>query len=145
MVRVVFDTVVFVRGLINPHGVWGRLIFESSASYVLFLSRPLLQETLEVVERPLLRQKYRAVVGRGMVQLLDILAQADVVEIGEIEAISRDPKDNQVLATAKAARAQYLVSEDQDLLVLSEYGGTKIVSVSTFRTVLAAGVEETSD
>jgi len=26
MPRAVFDTVVFVRALINPFGVWGRLI-----------------------------------------------------------------------------------------------------------------------
>src|ERR1700687_3208587 len=137
MVRVVFDTVVFVRGLINPHGVWGRLIFESSASYELFLSQHLLQEILEVVERPLLRQKYRTVAGRGIVQLLDILARADVVEIGEIEATSRDPTDNMVLASARVAGADYLVSEDQDLLVLGEYGGTRIVSVATFLAILA--------
>jgi len=142
MVRVVFDTVVFVRSLINPRGIWGRLIFESSARYKLVLSQLLLQEILEVVERPRLRQKYRTVAGRGVVQILDILARAEVAEIGEIEAVSRDPKDNMVLATAKAARAEYLVSEDQDLLVHADYFGTRIVNVTTFLVILAKVVDE---
>ncbi len=136
MLRVVFDTVVFVRGLINPHGLWGRLIFDHAESYELYLSQPILQEILEVLDRPAIKRKYRTIVGRGMVQLLDLFAQADIVEIGTIEAVSRDPKDNKFLATAQAARAAYLVSEDEDLLTLTEYQGIKIVNAATFLRIL---------
>ena len=52
MIRAVFDTVVFVRSLINPHSIWERLLFEFVDAYELSVSPPLLQEILEVIERP---------------------------------------------------------------------------------------------
>jgi putative PIN family toxin of toxin-antitoxin system len=136
MIRAVFDTVVFVRSLINPHSIWGRLLFELIDAYELSVSPPLLQEILEVIERPRLKQKYRTTTARGMDQLLEIVSRAGIVELGEIAAVSRDPKDNKVLATAKAAGVEYIVSEDEDLLTLTEYAGIKIVTTATFLGVL---------
>ena len=46
--------------------------------------------------------------------------------------MSRDPKDDKFLATAVRAGADYLVSEDQDLLVLGEHEGVEIVDAVTF-------------
>ncbi|HLJ68344.1 MAG TPA: hypothetical protein VKX16_13385 [Chloroflexota bacterium] len=46
--RVVLDTVVFVRALINPYGMWGKLLFASADSYELVLSEPIIREGLEV-------------------------------------------------------------------------------------------------
>jgi putative PIN family toxin of toxin-antitoxin system len=135
MLKAVLDTVVFVRSLISPHGLWGQLVFALSDHYVLYLSRPVLQEILEVIERPILRRKYRTTAG-GMGRLLEILAQADVVEIGEVPAVSRDPKDDKFLVTAVAARAHYLITEDEDLLVLKEYQGVQIVNAATFLSLL---------
>jgi len=50
--------------------------------------------------------------------------------------VARDPNDDKILATASAAGADYLVSEDLDLLVLREYQGTRIVSAATFLGIL---------
>jgi putative PIN family toxin of toxin-antitoxin system len=44
-----------------------------------------------------------------------------------IQPICRDPNDDQVLACAKAARADLIVSGDKDLLVLQNYGLIQIV------------------
>jgi putative PIN family toxin of toxin-antitoxin system len=139
MIRAVFDTVVFVRSLINPHSIWGRLLFELIDAYELSVSPPLLQEILEVVDRPRLKQKYRTTTERGLRQLLEIVSRADVVELGEIAAVSRDPKDNKVLATAKAAGVEYIVSEDEDFLTITTYEGIKIVPTATFLRVLERG------
>jgi putative PIN family toxin of toxin-antitoxin system len=138
MIRVVFDTVVFVRSLINPHGRWGRLVFDHAEHYQLFLSPPLVQEILEVLNRPAIRRKYRTIVGREMEQLLEIFGQADVVEIAEIPPVSRDPKDDKVLATAQAAQVDYIVSEDQDLLTLEQHDGIRIIDAATFLQILDA-------
>lgn len=40
------------------------------------------------------------------------------------------------MATARAARADFLVSEDKDLLVLGTYDGTRIVDAATFLRAL---------
>lgn len=44
----------------------------------------------------------------------------------------RDPDDNKFLALAKATKAKYIITGDQDLLVLDPYGKTRIVTLSHF-------------
>jgi uncharacterized protein len=136
MPSVVFDTVIFVRSLINPHGLWGHLVFEHAESYDLIVSPPIVQEILEVLHRPELTRRFRTLGGLDLARVLEIIGQAEVVEITDIPAVSRDPKDDKFLATAEAATADYLVSEDQDLLVLGTHGKTAIVDARTFLTIL---------
>ena len=45
---------------------------------------------------------------------------------------SRDPKDNQFLEAAATGRAEYLVTRDQDLLVLKTFRGVVIVTPEEF-------------
>ena len=136
MLNVVFDTVVFVRSLINPHSIWGKLIYFYKDYYTLYLSPPVIREILEVIERPKLKQKYRTTQEHGVRQLLQILFHASVVDIDDIPTFSRDIEDDKFLATAKAAKADYLVSEDWDLLDLKEYEDTQIVDAETFLQIL---------
>ncbi len=49
-----------------------------------------------------------------------------------ISAVSRDSKDDDLLAHAVAAGADVLVSGDADLLTLGSYGGVEILSPSAF-------------
>jgi putative PIN family toxin of toxin-antitoxin system len=136
MPRVVFDTVVFVRGLINPHSICGRLVFAQADRYELVLSRPVVEEIVEVLHRPELTTRFRALAGIDLRALLELLSQAELVELETIAHVSRDRKDDKFLATAQAAAADYLVSEDQDLLVLVQHGLTKILSASAFLAFL---------
>lgn len=48
----------------------------------------------------------------------------------------RDPKDKKFLAVALASRADYLVTGDDDLLVLGEYKGVLMVTAREFDGVL---------
>jgi putative PIN family toxin of toxin-antitoxin system len=50
---------------------------------------------------------------------------------------SRDPKDDPMLACALAARADYLVTGDRDLLVLGKPFGVAIVTPAEFLRILA--------
>ena len=65
-----------------------------------------------------------------------ILNAAEIVKDLPAIPVVRDPNDDAILATAIAARADYLVSRDKDLLSLSEYDGIKIVSPEAFLQVL---------
>ncbi len=49
-----------------------------------------------------------------------------------MRGVCRDPDDDRILACAVAAKADYLVSGDSDLLDLQEFLGIKIVSPKTF-------------
>ena len=136
MLTVVLDTVVFVRSLINPHSRCGRIVFAHGSSYSLVLSQPVLVEIIDVLRRPELTRKFRNLAGQDRQMVLDIIGQVEVVSIEAPPAVSRDPTDDKFLATARAAGADYLVSEDKDLLSLEYYRGTRIVDCATFLTIL---------
>jgi len=140
MLRVVFDTVVFVRALLNQNSVCGRLVFGTPDRYQLYLSTPLVIEILQVLAREEIVAKLERRRGAYVyiiAGVLDTFQRALSVEIPIIPAVSRDPKDDKILATARAAGADYLVSEDQDLLVLDVYEGIKIVNAATFMHILS--------
>jgi putative PIN family toxin of toxin-antitoxin system len=59
-------------------------------------------------------------------RVLDLLSQAELVELSDISQISRDPKDDKFLTTAVAGEAAYVVSADKDLLDLGEHQGIKM-------------------
>lgn len=61
MLRVVFDTVVFVRALLNPKSRCGRLLFKHFEQYQVIVSQATARELLEVVQRPEITIKYPAV------------------------------------------------------------------------------------
>lgn len=54
------------------------------------------------------------------------------VPLTEVEPISRDPKDDHLLALAKHGKADLLVTGDQDLLVLKDHAGTRILKPADF-------------
>lgn len=62
--------------------------------------------------------------------------QSMIVSPTNIDKICRDPFDDYVLAAAKEGSADYLVTEDKDLLVLKNYKNVKIVNISTFRSIV---------
>lgn len=130
--RVVFDTVGFVRGLINPLSRWGHILFDYADDYQLIVSEPIILEVLDVLRRPAVVRLFKTLPGRDVAAIVAILTDAELVEVREIPAVSRDPKDDKFLATASLAGADYLVSEDEDLLVLREYRGFRIVDAATF-------------
>jgi putative PIN family toxin of toxin-antitoxin system len=141
MPSVVLDTVIFVRALINPNGRWGRLVFDHYPRYTLVISQPLVLELLDVLHRPKLARKYGILPGLDIACVLTLVSQAQLVDMGEVPSVSRDPNDDKFLATAVAGGADYLVSEDEDLLVLGSHEGVRIVDALTFLRILdeAAG------
>lgn len=149
MPRVVFDPFVFVRGLINPAGVWGRFVFDHAGDYRLIVSEPTVREVLEVIRRPQLARKYRGLATRNLRAILAILAGAEAVDLAALPAqqvgapITRDPKDDKFLLTAALAGADYLVTEDRDILDdFTEYQGVAIVNAMTFLRLLEAPAGE---
>ena len=58
--------------------------------------------------------------------------------------VSRDPDDDHVIACALAARAQLIVSRDQDLLVLHPYQGISILASADALQHLDAKASESS-
>ena len=135
--RAVLDTVIFVRALINPKGRWGRLLFEHSDKYVIVLSPEIVKETVEVIHRSSLHKRFPEMSEPTRIDsVLSKLEEAEVVEPTGRVSICRDPTDNKFFECAIAGGADYIVSEDRDILDIGEYEGVRTVSASEFMEIL---------
>lgn len=116
--RVVLDTNVLVSGLAYPDSVPGRIVTAwRQGGLEVALSRYILDELARVLPR-LPR------VGMTPAEVRDLadsfMFLADVVEpAGAEDATLRDPADQAVLLTLLAAKADYLITGDKDLLALA--------------------------
>ena len=57
---------------------------------------------------------------------------ASVIRPGRKLSVVRDEPDNRILECAVTARADLVVTGDRHLLVMTEYGHTKIVTLAVF-------------
>lgn len=138
--KVVFDTNVFLRALINPKGVNARLV-RALDRYVVIISPAILAEVADVLSRSdLLAAK--SVQKLDADRLVTLLKQAPLVTPTEQVAVCRDPDDNKFLEAAVEARAGYLVTGDKDLRAIGEYQGIKIRHPVEFLEELHAEKEE---
>jgi len=136
--RVVLDTVIFVRALINPHGKWGRLLFELSDRYVIVLSPEIIKEILSVLYRPSLHRHFPEMAEPARLKgILATLEEAEVVEPTKKLSVCRDPHDDKFFECAVEGRAQYIVSEDRDILDVGEYEGVRTIAADEFTTLLS--------
>jgi len=99
----------------------------------IYLSRDILSE----VNRVLRYEKITKILQRGnqpvTTLMSTILALSTLVEPkSKVQTITEDPSDNMFLACASDVGADFIVSGDQDLLRLTRYGVTSIVSPSGF-------------
>ena len=91
-----------------------------------------MREYLEVLQRPELTSRFSALKGIDVARVLAIVREATVVMPEPEPQVSRDVIDNKFLAAAEAAKAPYLVSEDNDLLDLEEHLDTRIIPTLEF-------------
>ncbi len=141
MVRAVLDTSVFVSAFLTPEGVPGRLLDHAErGTFVLCLSPAILGETRHVLLRePKLQVRYRYTEAHVAAFCEGLLTSAELtLELPELSgAVPLDPKDDMIVATAVAARADYLVTGDRrHLIVLGHYEGIRILSPRAFLEVL---------
>jgi putative PIN family toxin of toxin-antitoxin system len=118
--RAVIDTNLFVSGLISRYGQPQRLIVEFRRdAFSLVISEQLRSELEEVLQRRKLRLRYGLTAEETAAFLL--LADAKAAKVdpsGSLPIVIRDPKDAIVLAAALEGNVDYLVTGDNDLLVL---------------------------
>lgn len=141
--RVVVDTNVWVSAVLNPDGHPARLLDAfRQRRFTPVVSRPLIEELADVLQRPRLVRRFR--VEKSAVQdLIELIsARSFWVEITGNLHLCRDARDDMVLETALRGQAQYLVSRDDDLkrdlnlIAHLRANGTDIVSVQQFLEAL---------
>jgi uncharacterized protein len=128
-VRLVADTNSVISGLLW-NGPPARLIDAAVERRItLFSSLPLLAELEGVLARDKFKHQLQKR-GVSVEQLFEgYLALAEVVAPAAIvPVIARDPDDDVVLATAVAAKAEFIVSGDAHLLDLGSHAGIGILT-----------------
>ena len=131
--RIVLDTVIYVRALINPKGRWGRLAVEVARRHTTITSPEIMREVIEVLQRQ--EQKHKLPAMEYTVRFEAILAalrEAEVVEPNDQPSVCRDADDGKFFWCAAAASADYIVSEDSDILAVEEYEGSRTISAADF-------------
>lgn len=128
--NVVVDTNIFISGIVfggNP----GKLLklFENDTITVV-ISPP--------IELEMLVKIATFSVSKETISSLRSLLEQRAMMVVPVKGVTicRDPKDNMLLEAAVAARADYLVSGDNDLLTLGSFGQTLIVTPKEFLGII---------
>lgn len=131
--RIVADTNIVVSGFLFGGHPLRVLDAGRSAISELCTSQALLDEFAEVIARPHFDRKFAetGISRRRMVS--DYAAISTIVETTKLEdRISRDPDDDEVIACALAADCEFIVTGDNDLLILREHLGIRIATAAEF-------------
>ena len=104
--------------------------FFSSENIKLLFSQELLEDFIEVAQRPKFRKYFSL---SDLEELLTrVRAKAEFISVTSIIEMCRDPKDNFLLALTKDGKASYLITGDKDLLVLKNIGKSKIITLTEY-------------
>jgi len=142
--RIILDTNVFVSATLIKNSNPDKVLQAWRRGEVEFItSRLLLEELEDVLNRPHLRRlqwlkpdevdalvaefKEAAIHAPGVLHLSDVV---------------RDVKDDKIISAAVEMQVDYIVSGDDDLLVLKEYKGIPVVSPAGFLKILEERIEE---
>jgi putative PIN family toxin of toxin-antitoxin system len=126
-VRVVLDTNVVVSAFPFDGLPQEILLLAGTGGYELVSSFDLIAE-LEGV----LLEKLQVPPNRVAAFRTEFVASATLVQPYEKPGILDDPADDEVLAVAAAAAAQFVVTGDRHLLAVEEYQGAAIVTPRQF-------------
>jgi len=128
--KVVIDTNIFVSAFLGSKNA--KLILKEiiNGEFLLIMSTEQLRELREVLNRPKF-SKYITL--REVDELVSVLSMKVIVPACYEKLIDcRDPKDNMILEEAVYGNAQYIITGDDDLLVLNPYKWIRIVNLRDF-------------
>jgi len=129
--KVIIDTNLWIHFLISKDfSAFDHLLNEE---VVLVFSKELLEEFLEVAQRPKFQRFFSL---QSVYALLEIIQRKAIfVEVISEVAVCRDYKDNFLLSLAKDAKADFILTGDNDLLVLNPFEETSIITINTFLSI----------
>jgi putative PIN family toxin of toxin-antitoxin system len=139
--RVVLDTNLFISALISPEGTPQQLLrLWEQDRVILLTSSELIHEVDQVLHRDQIQARYR-LTEEQIKKLLKRLQQTTerVIPLTALPLHSRDPKDDKLLALALGGTADYLITGDNDLLVLDgepTLGNLRIITPAAFLQTL---------
>ena len=127
--RLVIDPNIYLSYLIGKKLAALDRIFEDD-SFELMIAENLITELKLKITHPKFKKYFDS---KTALWFVDFLVQrCQMVNIESVVTVCRDAKDNYLLALAKDSNANFLVTGDEDLLVLSKFGDTQILRFKDF-------------
>jgi uncharacterized protein len=128
-VKAVFDTNILIAAFLTE-GICAKLMVRAHRrDFDLILCDGILQEFKRVLKKKFATSPHETS------EVLTILSEATQEILGKTDSITpicNDSDDDLILACAKDAVADYIVTGDEDLLVLKNYEGIRIVNPREF-------------
>lgn len=121
IISAVFDTNIFLQFLLNSNSIAAKCLeLARSGKVKLFISKDTLAEVRDVILRPnILARLPDAGAAQIEAFIADISNNSTLIsDVPESFRFQRDPKDEIIINLAVAAKAEYIVSRDKDLLDL---------------------------
>lgn len=125
--RLVVDTNVIIAAFIS-HGVCNELLEHCVLNHDVVLSRFILDELKDKLTN---KFKFKTRDAAAVVNLLE--SRCSIVTTQALPSpVSRDPDDDNIIATALSGSCHCIITGDEDLLDLKKTGDVLIVSPSQF-------------
>ncbi len=131
--RIIIDTNLWISFLITND--FNKLDhFLNSDKYLVVFSDELFDEFLEVVHREKFARYFNDLNIKILVEIIN--EKALFVKVFSIVNVCRDVKDNFLLSLAIDGEVDYLITGDNDLLILKHYQKTSILTINNFISTL---------
>jgi uncharacterized protein len=129
-VRVVIDTDVVVSALLFGGAPAKWIPLWKNGPVKPYLSKAILDEVMRVLAYPRFNLSEQEIEYLLYQEILPFFHSVEVPSGPTI--VEKDPSDDHFIRCAKVARAQYIISGDQHLLSLENYGNIRIVSPAEY-------------
>lgn len=136
MIRVVLDTNVLVSAVRAESGPLAT-IREGwlTGRFQVYVSEPILDEVDRTLTKPYFAERLGPDRPRRFLSLLRRTAVLQAIA-DPVSGVATHPEDDWILATAKSAHAQFLVTGDKALQSLGAFGSTRLIDPASFADFL---------
>lgn len=128
--RIVLDSNVFISRLLNKDSIPGRAFIKATSSGIILISEEILEELTDVLGRkkfdPYITIEERKDFLRQLSHVVEFVPQLISIKA------CRDPRDDKFLSLAVNGKADFIITGDNDLLVLDPFRNIRIISCSTY-------------
>lgn len=134
-IRIVIDTNWYVSGSINKSSRRKLYRIFTHPAVRIFYCDELLAEYRAVIAREKISRVITPLQSEKWIRLC--LRMITKISLAKKVSLSRDPEDNYLLSLSEECKADYLLTGDDDLLIIKKHKATRIVMMKDFIEVLS--------
>jgi hypothetical protein len=131
--KVIVDTNIWISFLIGKN-LKGLHEYIDSQAIIIVTCNEQIQELAEVFKKPKIKKYFTAEQIENFFELLD--ESSVKVDLKTKTDICRDLKDNYLISLAIDSNADFLITGDNDLLVLNKVENTSMIKFNDFETIM---------